>query len=154
MDVYERIKELGITLPPPPKPGGIYFQTKEFGNSLCYVSGTGPEIPGGKIFNGKVGAEYTLEEGRDAARCTALNVLSVLHNNIGDLNKVKSIAKLLCYVACADDFYRQPEVANGASQLLIDVFGESIGKATRSAIGVYALPGNIPFEMEVLIELK
>jgi len=155
MDIYERIKELGIILPPPPPLGGIYFQAKEFGDNLCYISGAGPNIPPeGTKYNGKLGCEYTVEDGYEAARCTALNMIAVINKNIGDLNRINKIVKLLCFVASADDFYEQPAVANGASQLFIDIFGESAGKASRSAIGVNVLPENIPFEMEALIELK
>lgn len=154
MDVYKKMKQLGMELPPPPGLGGIYFQAKEFGESLCYVSGTGPNIAGKILYEGKLGNEFTLEQGREAAVSAILNLLSVLQKNIGDLNRVKNVVKLLCFVASSDDFYKQPEVANTASQTLIDIFGEEVGKAARSAIGVNVLPGNIPIEIEALIELK
>lgn len=83
-----------------------------------------------------------------------LNVLGVLHDKIGDLNKVKSAVKVLGFVASADDFYDHPKVINAGSQLLVDIFGEQIGKAARSAIGTNALPGNIPVEIEALFEIE
>ena len=153
MDIYKKMDQLGITLPETPGLGGVYSQIKEFGGTLCYISGTGPNTGNSVQFFGKLGAEYNLEQGQAAARSTMLNLLAVLHKNIGDLNKVKSFVKLLCFVASENDFYQQPEVANAASQLLIDIFGEQVGRATRSAIGVNVLPGNIPFEVEAIIEL-
>jgi len=153
MNVYDNLEKLGLVLPEAPVLGGIYVQTKCFGNELYYVSGTGPNTKDTK-FTGKLGSELSLEQGQDAARYAALNLLAVLNKNIGDLNKIKSFVKLLCFVASENDFYEQPEVSNAASQLLIDVFGETVGRATRSAIGVNVLPGNIPFEIEAIIELK
>lgn len=154
MDIYEKMEQLNIQLPDCPGLGGIYTQAREFGDGLCYISGAGPNVVKGHQFAGKLGCEYTLEEGQEAARLAVLNLLAIIHKNIGDLNKVKRFAKLLCFVASDNNFYMQPEVANAASQTLIDIFGEDIGKAARSAIGVNVLPGNIPFEVEALIELK
>jgi hypothetical protein len=154
MDVYNKITKLKIELPDPPACGGVYYQTKSFGESLCYVSGVGPNISGKRIYAGKVGSDYTLDQGCEAAVSATLNMLSILQKNIGDLNRIKSFVKLLCYISSSNDFYMQPVVANAASQLLIDIFGEKAGKATRSAIGLNVLPDNIPFEMEALIELE
>lgn len=154
LNVYDNMRAMDIKLPPPPGLGGVYTQAREFGENLCYISGCGPNIDGGEQFSGKLGGIYTIEEGQQAARMAALNSLAVLEKNIGDLNRVKRIAKLLCFVASENDFYKQPTVANAASQLFIDVFGEEIGKGARSAIGVNALPDNIPFEIELLIELQ
>ena len=154
MDVYKKMEMLGVELPPVPECGGIYFQTKSFGNSLCYVSGTGPNVAGKSHFEGKMGQEYSLEQGRAAAASAAFNLLSIIQKNIGDLNRIKSVVKLLCFVASTDNFYLQPDVANAASQILIDIFGEKIGKGTRSAIGVNVLPDNIPVEIEAIIEIE
>ena len=153
MDVYQNLKDAGIILPPAPPLGGVYTPAREFGTNLCYVSGAGPNVEGKPQWAGKLGSTYTLEQGQEAARDAIKNALSVLHNNLGDLNKIKKFVKILAFVASADDFFRQPEVANGASQLLVDIFGEEIGRAARSAIGVNVLPGNIPFEIEFLVEL-
>lgn len=154
MCVYERLKELGITLPKAPTPMGVYYPAKEFGEKFIYISGQGPNVDGKPILTGKLGRDLTLEQGQKAAYVCMLNVLGVLHEKIGDLNKVKSAVKVLGFVACADDFYDHPKVINAGSQLLVDVFGEEIGKAARSAIGTNALPGNIPVEIEALFEIE
>ena len=151
MDVYERMKELGITLPKAPAKGGVYAQLKQFGNGLVYVSGCGPNIE--EPIKGKLGKDFTIEQGQVFARNCMLNVLAVLEANIGDLRKIKNCVKILTLVACADDFYDQPAVANGGSQLLIDLFGPEIGMPTRSAIGANALPFNMPVETEGLFEI-
>lgn len=150
----DRLGELKITLPVPPERAGLYTYCKFFGNNLAYVSGCGPAIEGEPALTGKVGAELTPEQGWLAARRCVLNALSVLRKNLGDLSRVACVAKILVFVASADDFYRQPEVANGASQVLMDVFGEEAGCPARSAIGVNVLPGNIPVEVEMLVALK
>jgi enamine deaminase RidA (YjgF/YER057c/UK114 family) len=152
MDVYNRMQELGVVLPKAPAKGGTYAQVKRFGQNLIYVSGCGPNI-GEETFCGKVGRDYSLEEGQKAAGNCVLNILAILHENIGDLNKVKNVVKILTMVACADDFYDQPKVANGGTNLLIGIFGEEAGAPSRSAIGVNALPGNIPVESEAIFEI-
>lgn len=151
MDIYEKLKELNITLPAAPAKGGIYSPCKEFGKNLVYVSGCGPVI-GDQSVVGKLGSEFTLEEGQVHARNAMLNVLAVLDANVG-LNNVKGAVKILTFVASADDFCAQPAVANGGSQLLADLFGAENVPA-RSAIGVNVLPGNIPVETEAIFEIK
>lgn len=150
-NVYERMKELGIQLPPPPAAGGIYTPVVDFSTNLLYCSGCGP---GDSVKPGKVGRDVTLEEAQQAARNCILNLLTNLEVKIGDLNKIKRFVKVLAFVASDDNFTEQPQVANGGSQLLVDLFGDSIGKPARSAIGVNVLPGNIPVEIELLVELK
>ena len=152
MNVYEKMKQLQIELPAPPKKGGVYTPAKRFGPGLVYISGCGPVI--GNPVTGKLGAQFTVEEGLIHARNCMLNVLAVLQAEIGDLNKVKNAVKILTLVAGTDNFYDRPAVANGGSQLLVDLFGETIGTAARSAIGVNALPGNIPVETEALFEIE
>jgi enamine deaminase RidA (YjgF/YER057c/UK114 family) len=152
MDVYEKMKELVITLPKAPAKAGAYAQVKEFGQGLVYVSGCGPNIT--EPIKGKLGKEFTVEQGQGFARNCMLNVLAVLEANIGDLRKIKNCVKILTMVAGTDDFYDQPAVANGGSQLLIDLFGPEAGTPSRSAIGVNALPFNFPVETEGLFELK
>lgn len=154
MDVLENIKKLGYQLPETPMPGGIYSQVREFGECLCYVSGAGPNVTEKNQYFGKFGSEYDLKDGEQIALDAVLNMLAILHKNLGDLNRIEHIVKILCFVACENNFYFQPEVANYASKLLIDIFGEDCGKAARSAIGTNVLPGNIPFEIEALVELK
>ena len=151
MDIYEKLKELNITLPAAPAKGGIYSPCKEFGKNLVNVSGCGPVI-GDQALVGKLGSEFTLEEGQVHARNAMLNVLAVLDANVG-LNNVKGAVKILTFVASADDFCAQPAVANGGSQLLADLFGAENVPA-RSAIGVNVLPGNIPVETEAIFEIK
>jgi enamine deaminase RidA (YjgF/YER057c/UK114 family) len=151
MDVYERMKELGIILPKAPPKGGVYAPVKEFGHGLVYVSGCGPNIA--EPVKGKLGKEFTVGQGQEFARNCMLNVLAVLQANIGDLGKIKNCVKILTLVAGTEDFYDQPAVANGGSQLLIDIFGPEIGTPSRSAIGVNALPNNMPVETEGLFEI-
>jgi len=152
MDIYQRLDELGVRLPPLPPLGGVYQRVKRAGN-LLYVSGQGPTENGVPLVTGRVGRERTLEDGQYAARLCGLNALSVLHAHLGDLNQIKSVVKLLAFVAGAEGFDRQPEVANGASQLLADIFGGERGVGARSAIGTNALPGGITVEIEFIFEV-
>ena len=154
IDVNQRMAERGIAIPASPAPGGIYTPAREFGGKLVYSSGCGPQVNGVPVHVGKVGAEVSFEQAQEAARACMLNVLSVLKSQIGDLNRVKRVVKMLAFVASSDSFTDQPAVVNAASQLLVDIFGEEAGKGARSAIGVNVLPGNIPVEIEVLFELK
>lgn len=151
-DVYAKLKELGLKLPKAPEKGGVYSPAKPFNGNLVYISGCGPVIDSPII--GKVGKEFTKEEAKEFSRNSMLNVLSVLEAQIGDLNKVKQAVKILVFVASADEFYDQPFVANGGSQLLVDLFGEEAGAPSRSAIGVNVLPGNIPVEIEAIFEIE
>jgi len=152
--IANRLKAMGITLPPPPDRAGLYTYCRFFGNNLVYLSGCGPALPQEAPVLGKVGAEVSLEEGKRAARNCVLNALSVLEKHIGDLDRVECFAKMLAFVASADTFTRQPEVADGASELLVELFGETVGCPARSAIGVNVLPGNIPAEVELLLIVK
>lgn len=151
-DVYGKLKELGLELPKAPAKGGVYSSWKKFSGNLIYISGCGPVID--SPVTGKMGIDFDKDEGQVFSRNSMLNVLSVLEAGIGDLNKVKQAVKILVYVASADEFYDQPYVANGGSQLLVDLFGEEDGAPTRSAIGVNVLPGNIPVEIEAIFEIE
>lgn len=151
MDIYEKLRELGLELPPAPPRGGMYTSCKAFGPGLYYVSGCGPVV--GEPVTGCLGRDLTVEQGQVYARNCMLNVLAVLQATIGDLNKVRSVVKITTFVESADDFHDQPAVANGGTQLLKDLFGEEIGLPSRSAIGVNALPGDIPVETEALFEV-
>ncbi|MGN1367903.1 MAG: RidA family protein [Aristaeellaceae bacterium] len=151
MDVYAKLKEMNLTLPTAPAKGGVYSPAKRFAGNLVYISGCGPAV--GAPVSGKLGKEITVEEGIEHARNAMLNVLAVLEREIGDLNKVTNCVKLLVFVAGTDEFYQQPQVANGASGLLVSLYGDEKGAPTRSAIGLNALPGNIPVEVEGIFEI-
>ena len=150
----ETLKKYNLVMPNPPAKGGIYEPVKEFGSNFCYVSGCVCTFNGELKFAGKLGREISLEQGQEAARYCALNILANLKARYGSLDKIKRLVKLLVFVACTDDFYQQPLVANGASQFFVDIFGEEIGCAARAAIGTNVLPRNAPVEIEVLVELN
>jgi len=150
-NIYDKLKEFGLVLPKVPAKGGVYAPAKRFSGNLVYISGCGPIID--KQEQGVLGREYTKEEGQILARNAMLNVLAVLEAEIGDLNKVKQPVKILTFVASDNNFYDQPYVANGGSQLLVDLFGEN-SAPSRSAVGLNVLPGNIPVETEALFEIE
>ncbi|MDE6202610.1 MAG: RidA family protein [Lachnospiraceae bacterium] len=150
--VYEKLKELGLAIPEVPAKGGMYAPCKKFGDRLIYVSGCGPAIGGEKI-TGKLGAEISMEEGKKYARQSMLNVLAVLERELGNLDRIKDCIKLTVFVASTEDFYDQPQVANGASGLLSALYGDDAGTPTRSAVGVNVLPGNIPVEIEGIFQI-
>lgn len=150
--VEQRLQELGIELPQANKPVANYVSVRKTGN-LLYLSGNGPIVEGKVLYDGKLGKELGKEDGYEAARITAINMLSTLKNELGDLDKVEQIVNLIGYVACSDDFYEQPYVINGASDLLFKVFGDS-GKHTRAALGTNVLPFNTPVEILMIVQIK
>jgi enamine deaminase RidA (YjgF/YER057c/UK114 family) len=152
MDVEKKLKELGISLPAPPKPVANYVPAVRAGN-LLFVSGHGPYNDGKSILSGKLGKELTVEEGYKTARNVALNCLASVKATLGDLNKVKRVVKLLGMVNCTEDFKDQPKVINGASDLLVEVFGDA-GRHARSAVGMQSLPNGIPVEIEMILEVS
>ena len=149
--VEEKIKALGLELPPAPPSLGIYYPVVITGKHL-YVSGQGPVQSNGELIKGKVGKDLTLEEGQLAARQVGLTMLSTIKSQIGDLDKIKRIIKTLGMVNCYPEFEQHPQTINGFSQLMVDVFGEELGKGARSAVGM-TLPGNIAVEIEAIFEL-
>jgi enamine deaminase RidA (YjgF/YER057c/UK114 family) len=151
-DPEARIKELGIQLIKPTPPIANYVKAVRVGN-LVYLSGHGPDKPEGGVVTGKVGSDLTLEQGRDAARLAGISLLSTLKAEIGDLNKVKRIVKVLGMVNSVPTFDKHPAVINGFSDLMVEVFGEN-GKHARSAVGMASLPNNIAVEIEMIVELK
>lgn len=153
MDVYAKMKEMGIALPTPPAKGGLYTPVVEFGDHLLYCSGCGPQLEGTSV-EGKLGRDLTVEQGQEAARRCMLNLLANLDAKLGNLNRIKRFVKVLAFVNSADDFAQQPQVVNGGSQLLMDLFGEERGLPARTAIGVNATPGNIAVEIELLAEFE
>ena len=151
-DFDKKLRELGIELFPPAKPLGTYVKAVRTGN-LIFLAGHGPTRADGTNITGKVGKELTLEQGAAAARQTGIALLSTLKAEVGDLNKVKRIVKVLGMVNCSENFTDQPKVMNGFSDLMVSVFGEK-GRHARSAVGMYALPSNIAVEIEMIVELE
>jgi enamine deaminase RidA (YjgF/YER057c/UK114 family) len=146
-----RLKALGIELPPAPKPVASYVPAVRAGN-LVFLAGQGPLAGGKPTVTGKVGAELTEEEGYKAARVTILTSLAALRAEIGSLDRVTRIVKLVGWVNSAPGFTRQPWVINGASDLLVEIFGDA-GRHARSAVGANELPFNIPVEIEMIVEV-
>ena len=152
MSAEQKLVELGLTLPKPPKPVANYVTAVKTGN-LLFVSGHGPYDDGKIKVSGKVGRELTIEEGYQVARNVALNCLASVKAAIGNLDEVTRVVKLLGMVNCDEDFKAQPNVINGCSDLLVDIFGEA-GKHARSAVGMQALPNQIPVEIEMILEVS
>lgn len=150
-EIEERIKALGLELPPAPPAGGIYHPVLVTGNQL-YVSGQGPVQADGQLIKGKVGSDLSLEEGQLAARQVALTMLSTIKAQLGDLGRIKRLIKTLGMVNCLPDFEQHPLTINGFSQLMVDVLGDIYGRGARSAVGM-TLPGNIAVEVECIFEL-
>ncbi|MBP6783654.1 MAG: RidA family protein [Verrucomicrobiales bacterium] len=153
MSAEARLVELGIVLPPAPKPGGVYKPLVRVGQ-LAYLSGHGPSLDGTTYLTGRVGADLTLEDGKAAARQVGLSLLATMKRELGSLDRVARVIKTLALVNCTDDFTQQPQVVNGFSELFAEVFGPDAGVGARSALAANALPGNIPVEIEIIIELK
>lgn len=152
IDFDRKLKELRVELIPPTKPIANYVKAVRTGN-LIFLAGHGPTRADGSNITGKVGKELTLEQGAEAARVTAISLLSTLKNEIGDFNKVKRIVKLNGWVNCNADFADQPKVINACSDLLVAIFGEK-GKHARAALGANALPMNIAVEIEMIVEVE
>ena len=144
--------KLGLTLPPAPKPLGVYKPCLIDGKYL-YLSGHGTVMPDGSLIKGRIGADLDIDQGKLAARQVGLAMLATIKANIGSLNKVKRVIKVLGMVNCTLDFERHPFVINGCSELFATVWGEENGVGVRSAVGMGSLPDNIPVEIEALFEL-
>ncbi len=145
----KRLRELGITLPPIPPRAGEYLVARRHDN-LIFSSGQGPIKDGKPIYTGRVGGELTLEQGYEAARQTILNALAAVCSLLPSINNIDKIVELNGFVNSAPDFFDQPKVINGASELLIKIFGDQ-GRHARTAIGVGILPGNIPVEIKMIV---
>lgn len=150
--IEEKIKELGYTLPETAKPLAAYIPAIRTGDYV-YTSGQVPFVDGELKYSGKIGFDLSIEEGQKAAELCALNGLSAIKNEIGDLNKIEQIVKVTVFVNSADGFTDQPKVANGASEFLGSVFGDK-GIHTRSAVGVSELPINSAVEIEMIVKVK
>ena len=151
-DAETKLKEKGIVLTPPTSPVANYVNAVRVGN-LLYLAGKGPQKADNTYITGKVGKDLTIEQGYEAARLTAIAHLAVLKNELGSLNKVKRIVKVLGMVNCTEDFKDQPKVINGYSDMMVEIFGEK-GKHARSAVGMVALPFNMAVEVEVIVEVE
>lgn len=147
----QKLDSLGIQLTQPSAPVANYVNITQAGN-LLFLAGKGPSLSEGGYITGKVGRDLTVEEGYKAARLVGIAQLSVLKDYLGDLNKVKRILKVKGMVNATDDFTQQPEVINGYSDLMVEVFGEK-GKHARAAVGMGSLPRNIAVEVEMIVEI-
>ena len=152
VDFDKKLKELGVELYAPTKPMANYVKAVRTGN-LIFLAGHGPTFADNTNITGKVGRDLTLEQGANAARQVGIALLSTLKGEIGDLNKVNRIVKVLGMVNCTDTFTDQPKVINGFSDLMVAIFGEK-GKHARSAVGMNALPQNIAVEIEMIVEVE
>lgn len=153
MSFDARIEELGLALPPAPKPMGVYRPVIVVGG-MAYVSGHGPLLPDGTLTTGRVGDDLNTDQGYQAARQVGLAVLATLRAHFGTLDAIGRIVKTLGMVNSTVDFLEHPKVINGFSELMVEVFGAEDGRGARSAVGMAALPGNIAVEVEVIYELK
>ena len=152
MSAEARVAELKLELPPAPKPGGIYHPVLIVGN-LAIVSGHGPLRADGSLITGKVGDTITEADGYQAARQVGLTMLATLRRELGSLNRIKRLVKTLGMVNASPDFGNHPQVLNGFSSLMVEIWGETYGKGARSAVGMGSLPSNIAVEVETIFEL-
>jgi len=152
MSAETRLIELKIELPPAPKPVGVYKPVVVTGN-FAFASGHGPLRSDGTLITGRVGAELDLNGGKLAARQVGLAMLASLRAQLGSLDRIKRVIKVLGLVNCTNDFAEQPKVINGCSELFADIWGADNGVGARSAIGTNSLPGNIAVEIEAIFEL-
>lgn len=151
--IDQRLKELGIELPAATAPVATYVNAVTTEGNLVFLAGKGPSKPDGAYVTGKVGRDLNVEEGYAAARLTGISQLAALKAHLGNLDRVKRIVKVNGFVNCHDDFANQPEVMNGYSDLMVEVFGEK-GRHARTSVGVNALPRNIAVEVEMVVEIE
>lgn len=152
MRINKRLIELGIELPEFPQPAAAYVPGLLI-NNLIFVSGQTPKKGTQLLFKGKLGRDLSIEQGQEAARICILRALSVVENEIGNLDFIEQIVKLTGYVNCTDDFEQQAKVIDGASLLLQEIFGK-VGRHTRVAVGMNSLPGNAAVEIEIIVKIK
>lgn len=155
MQIEKKLAEMGLELPPIPTPAANYVPAVQTG-ALLFLAGHGPGVvKDGKVeyIRGKVGRELSAEQGYEAAKQVMLNLLQTIKATIGDLDKVKRVVKLLGFVNCTEDFPNQPHVINGASDLLVELYGER-GRHARSAVGMYQLPFGMAVEIEMIVEIE
>lgn len=152
-DAESNLQKLGIELPEASAPVANYVNAVTTSGNLVFLAGKGPKKADGTYITGKVGKDLTVEEGYAAARLTGINQLAVLKSHLGSLNRVKRIVKVTGMVNCTSDFGDQPEVINGFSDLMVQVFGEK-GKHARAAVGMGSLPRGIAVEIEMIVEIE
>ncbi len=152
MSYEAKLVELGITLPPPPKPVATYIPAVLTGQ-LLFLSGVVPFRDGKLVLEGKLGKDLTVEQGYEAARIALLNALAIVRSELGSLDRVAKVVRLIGYVASAEGFTQQPAVINGASDLLVRIFGEA-GRHARAAVGAAGLPLDAPVELELIVEVS
>lgn len=150
--IEERIVKLGLVLPEAPAPVASYVPVVCTGN-LLFISGQIPFKDGDLPWKGLVGRDVSVKDGQEAARTCILNALAVIKKELGSLDKIERIVRLSGFIACAPDFFQQPQVINGASDLLVEIFGER-GKHSRVALGVASLPLNAPVEIDIICEIR
>jgi enamine deaminase RidA (YjgF/YER057c/UK114 family) len=148
----QRFEALGLTLPPAPKPAGVYKPCLTVGRHL-YVSGHGPLLPDGTMMRGRVGRDHDADGGKKAARQVGLTILAALIANLGSLDKIGRVIKVLGMVNCTPEFEKHPSVVNGCSELFAEIWGPEHGIGVRSAVGMGSLPDDIPVEIEAMFEL-
>lgn len=152
LSVENRLAELGITLPLPPKPVATYVPAVQAGD-LLFLSGVLPFQDGKLALEGKLGRELTVEQGYESARIALLNALAIVRSHLGTLDLVTQVVRLVGHVASAEGFVQQPAVINGASDLLVQLFGEA-GRHARVAVGAVQLPLNAPVELELILQVS
>jgi enamine deaminase RidA (YjgF/YER057c/UK114 family) len=150
--IEDKLKSLGLELPPTPKPLAAYIPAKQSGK-LVFTAGQLPMVKGELISKGLLGKDVEIEEANNAARICTLNALAAIKGVIGDLDKIKQIVRVVGYVASLPTFTQQPAVVNGASELLLEIFGD-VGKHARSAVGMAVLPLNASVEIELTVEIE
>jgi enamine deaminase RidA (YjgF/YER057c/UK114 family) len=153
METAKRLQDLGIELPPAPKPIGNYTGGVQVGN-LLFMSGCGPRRNDGSLITGKLGSALSVEQGYDAARVVGLNMLANIREVLGSLDRVERVVKVLGMVNCTPDFGDMPKVINGFSDLFVEVLGPERGRGARSAVGMAALPNQIAVEVEMVLEVS
>ncbi len=152
LNADERFASLGLSLPPAPKPLGVYKPCLQDGKHL-YLSGHGPVQSDGKLIIGRIDENMDMEGGKKAAKQVGLTMLATIQTNIGSFNRIKRVIKVLGMVNCTPDFLKHPYIINGCSELFAAIWGEENGIGVRSAVGMGSLPDNIPVEIEALFEL-
>ena len=155
-NIEQRLADLGIELPPTfSAPPGMNFISAVQAGDLLFLAGHGPTGPDGRLaYRGQVGKEVSVEDAYKAARLTGLNLLATMKSQLGSLDRVAKLVKVLGMVNAVEGFGQQPQVINGASDLFVEIFGEQIGKHARSAVGMGSLPNNMPVEIEMIVQVK